>query len=114
MISSSASCKRYIQEKIDCWTKQIKVCNESAKKMMRDFIKLLDTWSICHPKLQQDVQAPDTDLLKPLLLGATAIAAVIILATLVFLVHAKKLCAQKPVVYERMNTMVLSNIMVEG
>jgi hypothetical protein len=114
MILSSAAYKRYIQEKIDCWTKQIKVCNESAKKMMRDFIKLLDTWSICHLKLQNDVHAPDTDLLKPLLLGATAIAAVIILGVSVFLIHSKKLCVQNPVVYERMNTMVLSNIMVEG
>jgi len=99
---------------MDCLMGLIVNCNKSAKKMMRDFIKLLETWSICHLKLQNDVQAPDTDLLKPLLLGATAIAAVIILSVSVFLIHSKKLCVQNPVVYERMNTMVLSNIMVEG
>jgi hypothetical protein len=83
--------------------------------MMRNFINLLDTWSICHPELQKDMQAHDTDLLKPLLLGATAIVAVLILGIFVFLIiHTKKLCVRKPVVYERMNTMVLSNIIVEG
>jgi hypothetical protein len=93
---------------------QIKDCNKSAKKMARDIVKLLDTWSVCHLQLQRDVHAPASLLLNPLLLGAMAVVALIIFGTLVFLVHTKKLCGKKPVIYEILNTIVLHNIEVEG
>jgi len=106
MTVSSVACYRGFQKMIDCTMGQIEGCIESAKKLMRDFITLIDANSICDLK----VQAPVAHFLNPLLLGASAVVAVIISGSLVYLIYAKKLCAKAPVVYERMNTVVLSNI----
>jgi hypothetical protein len=109
MTASSLLHTRGFRKMVDCTMEEIEDCVDSAKKLMRDFINLIDANSNC----DVHVQAPGAHFLKPLLLGATAVIVVIISGSLVYLIYAKKLCAKTPLVYERMNTVVLSNIHAE-